>query len=262
MTCADFEALLDSQFGPAHLHDDDPAQIEHAAACGTCRASLERHRLLADAIGAWRAQAPEVDLTAAVMAALELDATQTLAQSEVHSAHPPSVANPGLATAARQLSQKIPSRSLKFESLSRSRRSLLATIAVLMVLFAGTSLRNSSRPANSVGPESAANSGRMTQPSDEQFSRRQSPRLARTNIVRPQQTSPYAGLVQMATGAWDEVTLLVRPEPNSVPLPESAPPERSLDGWIDGWQHRLKPIGRGLDHAFDFLWQAGQSGDG
>ncbi len=34
------------------------------------------------------------------------------------------------------------------------------------------------------------------------------------------------------------------------------------EGWIDGLQHQLKPIGRSLDHAFDFLWEAGQSADG
>jgi hypothetical protein len=71
----------------------------------------------------------------------------------------------------------------------------------------------------------------------------------------------YHELAEKAAGALDEVAIMfVRPR-----SPGDRPDSLSLSvkgtGWIDGLQDQLKPVGRSLDDAFDFLWQAGQSAD-
>jgi len=72
----------------------------------------------------------------------------------------------------------------------------------------------------------------------------------------------YYDLAQKAAGALGEVTVFVMPG-SSPPMmtPRDEGPERPTD-WIGGLQHRLQPIGRSLDDAFDFLWQAGEAADG
>ena len=70
--------------------------------------------------------------------------------------------------------------------------------------------------------------------------------------------APYAEIVHMAAGAWNEVATIVRTDQphNDGSEPKSA--DRKRDAWIDGIQHQLQPVGRGLNNAFDFLWQAGK----
>ena len=70
----------------------------------------------------------------------------------------------------------------------------------------------------------------------------------------------YHDLAQKAAGALDEVAMFVRPLSQGN-TPDSEPRSEKGTGWIDGLQHQLKPIGRSLDDAFDFLWQAGQLAD-
>ncbi len=261
MTCADFETLLDEQFGPALLRDD-PALSEHAAACNSCRTQWEQQRLLADAIGAWREQAPDVDLTAAVMAGLERPSAQ-------HNPVPASIiplASSSVSIADRQPHpRKTTIRTSTTTVIGRSRRSLAAVAVSLTAMVAVVALsplgRDVSRPAHSVVLSPPVNVGKAPQLTHSTDARNQNPRIARTDDIRAEQPAPYAGLVQLAAGAWDEVTLFVAPESKNM-VPEQSPQAEAKDGWIDGLQHQLKPMGRGLDNAFDFLWQAGQSGDG
>ena len=87
--------------------------------------------------------------------------------------------------------------------------------------------------------------------------------IGRTDDVRVEEPgSLFRASCKLAAGAWDEVTLLVAPESKNTAPPERSRQTEAKEGWIDGLQHQLKPMGRGLDNAFDFLWQAGQSGDG
>jgi hypothetical protein len=61
------------------------------------------------------------------------------------------------------------------------------------------------------------------------------------------------------------MSMLVLP---SVPAKSAAaatvkdPPAEQTAGWIDEFERELKPVGRSLDNAFDFLWRAGESADG
>jgi len=76
-----------------------------------------------------------------------------------------------------------------------------------------------------------------------------------------QAEAPYYDLAQKAAGALGEVTAYVMPGSPPRPMPPSHPRPDGAGAWIDGLRHQLKPIGRSLDHAFDFLWEAGQSAD-
>jgi hypothetical protein len=266
MTCTDFEALLDEQFGPALLRND-PALVEHAAACGDCRARFDAHRLLADALVDWREQTPDVDLTAAVMAGLEPQSVQPASPHGSVAAGTLPAARSAMSTAERRPPARLRTlRKSTIAVLDRSRRSLVAAALALTALVAVVSLapalRDFSRPADSVVIGPRANFGPAPQLSDRDVPRNQNPLIARTDNARIEAPAPYSGLVQLAAGAWDEVTLLVTPESKDTAPPDHSPPSNTKDGWIDGLQHQLKPIGKGLDNAFDFLWQAGQSGDG
>jgi hypothetical protein len=132
----------------------------------------------------------------------------------------------------------------------------------LMALLVVAVLRDSPLAVNSVVQNSAPNSGTITIPRNGMVPVRRNLLVARTDHVVTYDSVPYVGLVQLAAGAWDEVTLLVRPERKTTQQPEATSRSAATEGWIDGLQHQLTPIGRGLDNAFDFLWQAGQAGDG
>jgi hypothetical protein len=150
--------------------------------------------------------------------------------------------------------------------IGRSRRVLAAVALSLTALVAVVSLsplrRDVSQPANSVVVNPPVTADNTAQPTDGNAASSQIPLIARADDIHVEQPAPYAGLVQLAAGAWDEVTLFIAPESKNPTLPENSPQAETKDGWIDGLQHQLKPMGRGLDNAFDFLWQAGQSGDG
>lgn len=254
MTCADFETLLDEQFATNGLREH-PDLAEHAVACSACRASWERYRLLAEGIGAWRDQTPDVDLTAAVIARLEQSApSAAAAQRSLPRAAIASAEPQPLSAAVLQPATGI---------LDRRRRSLIAAVAALSVLIAVVSLfpalRNAGRPANSIAPTDLSSTDA---PRAATARRGRDQQIAHRQDVGVAEQSPYAGLVQLAFGAWDEVSLLVNPQGDSSTDPQRPRPSDSGDGWIDGLQHQLKPIGRGLDNAFDFLWQAGESADG
>ena len=87
------------------------------------------------------------------------------------------------------------------------------------------------------------------------------PVLRPTVIVTDTPRDAYSDLALKAAGALGEVTAYVMP---AAPPHRMSPPEvesGTTGGWIDGVKNRLKPIGRSLDDAFDFLWEAGQSAE-
>jgi hypothetical protein len=89
------------------------------------------------------------------------------------------------------------------------------------------------------------------------------PQLARRQSREPQSDRvPYYDLPHRAAGALDQITLFVLPGKTTPQMPTQEPPAQGAPGWINDFEHRLKPIGRSLGDAFDFLWRAGESVDG
>lgn len=262
MTCADFDAILHEQFGPTQLRDH-AGLAEHTAACGTCRKLWDQQLLLAEAIGAWREQIPDVDLTAAVIAARESEAIVSLRQSvagELANTH-----DAAYRSTLTAVTQPAPwTAEVRTAGLTRprnSRHALVAAVAALsalVVVILALSRHDVSPPDGSI----VAGQDSSTGPSERIAPRVRDLATGQTDDADRDESTPYSDLAQLAAGAWDEVTLLVRPESTDSQRPGRGLRAPSKDGWIDGLQHQLKPIGRGLDNAFDFLWQAGQSGDG
>jgi hypothetical protein len=94
------------------------------------------------------------------------------------------------------------------------------------------------------------------------------PQIARQRSPEPEtDRAPYFDLAQRAAGALGQMSMLVLPaaarEREAAPPPprDESPAARSA-GWIDDFERELKPVGRSLGNAFDFLWRAGESADG
>jgi hypothetical protein len=262
MNCAEFEILLDGQLAASHLAE--PGELaEHAAHCAACRALRDRYRLLAESIVLWRDQTPDVDLASAVVASPQfLSEGGDLAQ-EGTAPSETRVASP-MATRRDRGAASGSAAALRRHSGSR----LAVFIGVALVFLALTiALLRDQRPA--ALPPVAHDPPQATSPLD---SPRQSQLVvAPAGAVRDvgnrelspgaPDLAPYSGLAQMATSALGQATALMLPRDSVPQMPGSAKsPER--EGWIDDLQDQLKPVGRGLGNAFDFLWQAGQSVDG
>jgi hypothetical protein len=58
------------------------------------------------------------------------------------------------------------------------------------------------------------------------------------------------------------MTMLVLPVEAAPHEPLEQPPAEGPVGWMDDFERELKPVGRSLGNAFDFLWRAGESADG
>jgi hypothetical protein len=265
MNCADFEKRLHAQFSPARL-DETADLAEHARECPGCRATAERFHLLADALGVWRAQIPEVELSGAVVAA--------------HRSHRASADPPGSPAATQMplVGRSAPRKASPSTPaiLARApwstgpfgaivvRRLAAASVAALLLVAVWLSFTRRDAPPAGSGPQLA----RTSEDAPVQPSPGRSDVSPAPAAIGPPQRVPepvqalYYDLAWKAAGALGEVTAFVVPGSSPPPMEPSDPRPGERAGWIDGLQHQLKPIGRSLDHAFDFLWEAGQSADG
>ncbi|MBS0264607.1 MAG: hypothetical protein JSS02_21915 [Planctomycetes bacterium] len=262
MNCTEFEALLDESFSPDG-YAMNSALADHAAACPTCRMAHERARLLSEALVAWRDQPCEVDLTTAVLAG----AVTGTAHGTMANTLPTPVGDDqqqefshGAATVSRVGTEL---RPLAAAGLPGSRQALCLATAVVLATFTLLTLPASSRrsapiprdfSSTTTEPAPAVESAVATAeagPND-------TPALPSTEPA----PRPYSDLVKLATTAWDEVSMLVSPETRSADGAVAPPVNPPASGWMNDLQHRLKPVGRSLDHTLDFLWQAGRATDG
>ncbi len=265
MNCTDFEKRLHEQFDPARL-DVTGDLAEHARQCPRCRATVEGFHLLADALRLWRAQVPDVELAGAVVAAHRADAASADA-ADVAAAVPGPAAgrsaprSASVSTPAIVAGAPWPTGPLGAKLVRRLAAGSVAAL-LLVALWLSFPRRDDRRAAP--GPQLAGTSkdGRVQPPPD------RSPVSPAPAAVHPPPAvpepaqAPYYDLAWKAAGALGEVTAFVIPGSPPPPMSPSDPRSGDREGWIDGLQHRLKPIGRSLDHAFDFLWEAGQSADG
>jgi hypothetical protein len=58
------------------------------------------------------------------------------------------------------------------------------------------------------------------------------------------------------------MTMLVLPDETAPSRRPEDPPADGQTGWMDDFEREIKPVGRSLGNAFDFLWRAGESVDG
>jgi hypothetical protein len=256
MNCSEFETQLDGQLTASHLGESRDL-AEHAAHCAECRALWERYRLLAESIVAWRDQTPEADLAAAVVSSPEfmvdgrvpVPARTTVAEA--------SVAGPVVTHQA--------------PTAARGRRGswLPATAGIAALVFLAITIEMVRPRQPAALPVAHDQSVRANPPVSQLRSDLASvPVPAATDDQHRAMTpvaadlTPYSSLAQMATSALGQATVRILPSAAALQPPASNPESTNAEGWIDGLQDQLKPVGRSLGNAFDFLWQAGQAVDG
>lgn len=257
MNCTEFERRLHEQFGPSGLVET-PDLAEHVEECITCRATWERFLLLSDCLGDWRSEPCDVDLAGRVLA---VHRSQSAARQTAEGGR---LARPvmGMPQPALQRPTRARSRWLAWGSLAalviagvvlRSRHDGgLAVpdaprLAVVHNLSGPTGGRAVEVLAPTQGDNQAVPATRDSEPPAE-------PAFATDRALAP------SDLTQKAAGVLGEFTNFVMT--GAGPMKNSSEPAgRGTAGWMDDLQHELEPIGRSLDDAFDFLWQAGRSAD-
>lgn len=259
MNCADFESRVYDGFDASSL--PQAADLaEHAAQCATCRATWEGMRLLSDCIGVWRQETPDVDLADPVIFALKHTAKLAPQISRVEARRP---------TISRQ--------RLRRRSLVWAVAGAAALLIVLSLFLVPRPDAPGPKPVAQV-PEVHRNSNTSQGDPRHQDLSAQDPvandRLDRNEGSSPQVTQrhppepeadrvPYYDLAQRAAGALGQMTMLVLPVDAGAHHPPDEPPDEGPPaGWMDDFERELKPVGRSLGNAFDFLWRAGESVDG
>jgi hypothetical protein len=256
MNCSEFETQLDGQLTASHLGESRDL-AEHAAHCADCRALWERYRLLAESIVAWRDQTPEADLAAAVVSSPEFLVDGRVPVPARTTVVEASVAGPVVTHQA--------------PTAARGRRAswlpAVAGLAALVFLAITIEMVRHHQPAalpvandqrvRAIPPVSLLRNDLAAAPvpgANDDYDREMTPVAA--------DLAPYSSLAQMATSALGQATVRILPGAAAAQPPASKTESTPADGWIDGLQDQLKPVGRSLGNAFDFLWQAGQSVDG
>lgn len=258
MNCADFERNLNECFTASGLSETAELQ-RHAGECLACHETWERFRLLNDATLAWRKQVPDVDLTGAVVLGAQ---SQAAGASSAEKRPILKTISNGAGPRARHSAgtASIVARGPWVEYRLFSRRAAAISVAVFAAVSAAI--------LTAFFWRGDAHVEQVTQSSLSQ-PKSSSDRLAERAVPRPGPSSRQVGqlepplyldLAEQAAGALGEATAFVMPGASS-DMSNSRHSQESAGEWIDGLQHQLRPIGRSLEDAFDFLWQAGESAD-
>jgi hypothetical protein len=277
MNCTEFEDglhdLLDAPRRPqaARAGLSLPAEMStHVRSCEACRHLADRFQLLAEAIADWREQIPEVDLTEAVLAA------RRVPSPEVRTL-------PAGGTSARRSRSRAASGDRAQERAGRADRSgrsrprpfvrgglWLVAAGLTAIVAVAVFFPRSDQPVSPDQPPLVAKTNDGP-PADTELralakatdTASEDDLEARADVPAAEAgpaAVPYVDLAQKAAGALDDMAGFMM-APRATGQTDPGAPGEPGAGWIDGLQHQLKPISRSLDHAFDFLWQAGQSAD-
>lgn len=255
MDCFEFERELQERIDRGFAGDSDSLRT-HRDDCPRCLAAWQQSRLLDEAIGVWRERLPEVDLVASVVAR----ATQP---------EPPTVTAPRPAAPVLR-----PGRFGKRAVLAAA--GVAAALLIWSLQPAREAENGGDLPAVASNANALDGQGVGTAPAPVEEARDPADLAAAASPpavsavaanVASLDEEPYGTLARSAIGVWEDFAWSIVPgrsappaAPRSADGHESTGAARSIDseGWFDGLGHQLKPIGRGVGDAFDFLWQAGQ----
>jgi hypothetical protein len=267
MNCTEFEKRLQEQFGPTRL-DEAGDLAEHAHQCSACRELLEHFRVLSDCLSVWREQIPEVDLSGAVVSAC-----QSQRELVIDRFTEAVVVTPDRRRARRSrqsdsaITAAIVARSPWLPGRFRNRRTgwLAAAAAVGLLLIAAYFSRPGGDAPRAITAEPAPKAPDVVADGSslkDEGAEAAAPVVDRAVALPEAARDVYYDLAQKAAGAFGEVTVFVMPESSPPKMVPSDQRPEGPGGWIGGLSHQLQPIGRSLDDAFDFLWQAGEAADG
>jgi|GEM_PF-4503104 hypothetical protein len=256
MNCADFQTRLDDDFNGSRTCQA-PDLIEHAAHCATCRATLDGFRLLAEGIGAWRDETPDADLATAVVFALRQPLQPTpesvTAQRRLEGFHRRTRRSPAFVITGAAALLIVATLLIVLRPRAQSERA----VAIIPPAHENLATANGQRHDE----DRSANGHSAAAVSDDTGARQD---VAQADEPASE-TVPYYDLAQRAAGAFGQMTMLVLPANAAESVPSSAvkgPPTDRSAGWMDEFERELKPVGRSLGNAFDFLWRAGESAGG
>ena len=305
MKCTDFKHSLNDWLDCASLHSAQadsarlnsgselPAELrDHARTCADCTQQLSQHQLLLDAVSAWKAELPAVDLADLVLARASFEqpagsaaprvAPQDIPQMNARSANSESAAN----------AQSAPNPASPACRLPPAARATLP--AAPRVLHSGTRLSGSRGPgfaAARVSGFAAAHVSGFRAARDSRFAALAALALVLTAAVwfTPQQLTPtpggrgfgaagsrsaagrsrigladiagdasaaYLNLARETAAAAGEARLLVPAVEGQTDLSLAAFPPGTAASWVRQVGSELAPLAQGIGDAFGFLQQA------
>lgn len=242
MNCVEFESELQRGLDRGSLGDEGALQ-GHLRTCEACRESWDRTRLLIEAISAWRLELPDVTLIEAVVAARE-------------SGRLPEVADPSDEELLRPVAltdslMGRPAKSGLVASL-RSRRAWFALATGVAAVVAAAVFLPPGAPQQPLDPDLVQRESKSEPPGIPQFDPQ--PSINPRGPVDPE----FSPLARSAVGVLEDFAWVVTPAPVAADDQRNAG-EGEL--WIDSLQHQLRPIGKSLGDALDFLWEVGERAD-
>ncbi|RPI91254.1 MAG: hypothetical protein EHM42_00055 [Planctomycetaceae bacterium] len=258
MNCGEFERLWQLRLDEGGIPASS-SELRHAAECETCRVRHEEFLLLEASLFAWRRQPPQIDMTSRVCAAMASGAGF------------PDPANRTLQPGARHPSAS--SVSAAGDRLTRWIFAGLGTAAVVAGVTLSTRVLTSPpvsapRVVAAGAPAGASELAELpTQTPNSWSSRREQPGQLTTatqaDLEFARQTrQAYEPVARTAARAMGDVLSFVGSPSGGSPMAASGdePDRRRV---LSGLQRQIRPIGRGVGEALDFLWLAGvrQSAD-
>ncbi|MCY2964406.1 MAG: hypothetical protein NT069_12345 [Planctomycetota bacterium] len=262
MNCTEFDRLWQRRFdGEGSLVS--LAEEAHLEGCERCQAHYEAGLMLEESLGAWRSERPQVDLARQIVRALRDDRPIPRTVAATQSTNETSA--PSIAIASRVL--PAPGRSERRERLLRLAFALVGGLATLtgVWVFVGA-LTAPPAPAPIVTMERPAPRERTHKTPDV---RTRSDSDRDQEMVRRTRQA-YEPMARKAAGAIDQMAMMVVPgwarigqAPETVP----AKPTNRVDDskpsdephLLQQLEREIRPIGKGVGEALDFLWIAGDS---
>jgi hypothetical protein len=234
--CGQFETLLEQAV--EQRQPLAPELRDHAASCVTCRALWDEFQILEEAIPAWSASAPSVNLVDSVMSGLAAERTGSKSADSIA---------PLVALTVADSSREEPPRRRRFLFAAAA-----TTVAALLLVSAGFYF---ARPA--ADAPQIANTP---------------PQIVVPNLNRPMATPPIeqspseisvmvadagTAYLQLASNAAAAVTEGVALFPSTKLVADASPkPSSNRKSWVQQFEKNLQPLQKDIGSAFEFLFEA------
>lgn len=232
MSCSDFQEQMQSLLFDQWRKDvGESALLEHVEECCECRAEWQRLQTLAEAVRAWKAAVPEIELTDRVVsAARQLHADTKTAAVRDHLSEP---------------SDLRPYSAVQGHFAKSSRRALMASLAGLAALVMLVTVFDQPEPRS---PTSHS----IPSVTHEQNRQPFATEAASSPDVRTLVSgvgSAYLSVVQETAGVVNSATAMALPRGfrSADSAPDDVPGVQWLEGVGRGWEPIQKSVGTMLD---------------
>jgi len=242
LPCTEFERRLEAAIEERRL--PEAALREHAAGCERCRAAWEQYALLDDAIAAWRAGVPDVDLADAILSRLAFD-SQTTAPAPLAAQNLPAAPSRRRArwVAVASASAAALFAALLLSPLARVNDAPEVARDQPVLPSAAPVIPSTPDPAEPSAPVVAVRPAVDENDDDAEL----------TLLVRDA-GSAYLGLANGAAEAVAQGAVLLPAV--ALVSGDGATADEAPASWVDQFRRDLTPIGRNIENALEFLLDA------